>query len=306
LKSGLKLQRCPNCGKTPPANAPGDVGTQSKAPQCTTPSSDEWKAAVTSATAIAEAGKRRDALSGLVQQAVCPLALTLQNAGTKHATEIDPEDYAPFPVVNFDIDLNGKRSWPKRGKACKKEPLPPRLKPGDCDTYSLDKNAGYNFRVGKTLYLVVGPQSVAPETPAYTRRLAEHERFLATEYTAKVDTAFKNDPELDAWTHDFINYFHLLGFKEGARYSGTGWEPLLDVYYAGPDTSDDARKKAVDQHDNYYRNPPPSAAAAGWPGHPTKAEDVKELFLLWMAKMEKRDPSRQLIKDLRARQQPAP
>ena len=38
------------------------------------------------------------------------------------------------------------------------------------------------------------------------------------------------------------------------------------------------------------------------PAAPTDAKDVQELFLLWMEKMEKQNPSRQLIKDLKARQ----
>ena len=297
LKSRLKLQRCASCGKAPPANVPGKVGTS----QCTTPSPDEWKAAVTAAQAITEPDKQRDALSGLVQQAVCPLGLTVQNAGTKNKDEIDPDDYAPFPVVNFDINLNGKQSWPRRGKTCKKEPLPSSVKPEDCKKRSLDRNAGYNFRVGDTLYLVAGPKSVDPDTPAITRRLAEHEKYLAKNYTSKVDSAFQNDAELDAWTQDFINYFHLLGYKQGTRYSGNNWEPLLDLYYEGPDTSDAARKKAVEQLYSYYKNPPASAAAAGAPGHPTVAKDVQELFSLWLARMGKLKPSRQLIKDLQAR-----
>jgi hypothetical protein len=140
-----------------------------------------------------------------------------------------------------------------------------------------------------------------PETPAVTRRLAEHEQYLATKYTSKVDSGPRNDSELDAWTHDFVNYFHLLGLKEGTRYSGNGWEPLLDKYYEGGNTSEDARKNAVNQLFNYYKNSPASAAAAGTPGHPTTAKDVQELFLLWMAKTEKQKPSRQLIKDLKAK-----
>jgi hypothetical protein len=300
LKSGLKLQKC-NCGKSQPAKAPGMTSTPKPAPQCATPSPDEWKAAVTAATGTTDDDQRRDALSALVQQAVCPLGLTVQNAGTKHDKEIDPEDYAPFPVVNFDIHLRAKLAWPRGGQACKQDPLPRSFKPEDCERRALTDNAGYNFRVGKTLYLVVGADGVKPDTPAYTRRLAEHEKYLAENYTAKVDSGFKNDPELDAWTHDFVNYFHLLGFKEGTRYSGVGWEPLLDRYYEGTNTSDDARNKTVEQLYRYHKDPPSSAAAAGGPGHPTKPEDVRELFMLWLAKMEKQRPSRQLIKDLRAR-----
>jgi len=293
LKSGLKLQRCANCGK--------QTASPANASHCTTPSPEEWKAAVTSARAITENDKKRDALSNLVQQAVCPLGLTVQNAGSKHSTEIDPEDYAPFPVVNFDIDLNRKQSWPRGGNACKKEPVPSHIKPGDCDTKPLQENAGYNFRVGKTLYVVVGPTGLAPETPAVTRRLAEHEQYLVTTHTVKVASGFKNDPELDAWTHDFVNYFHLLGFKEGTRYSGNGWEPLLDRYYEGSETSNDARKSTVERLSSYYKKPPATAAAAGRPGHPTNAKDVQELFMLWMAKMENQRPSRQLIQDLRTK-----
>src|SRR5262249_32616135 len=119
-------------------------------------------------------------------------------------------------------------------------------------------------------------------------------------YTSRVESVQTNDGELDAWTRDFTGYFHLLGFKEGSRYSGFGWEPLLDRYYEGEHTSEDARKKAVQRLADYYKNPPKSEPAAGRKQHPTEPEAVQELMLLWLKKMEKANPDRQLIKDLKA------
>jgi hypothetical protein len=75
----------------------------------------------------------------------------------------------------------------------------------------------------------------------------------------------------------------------------------MDRYYEGADTSDEARKKAVDQLVDYYNHAPKSEPAAGMTGHPTDPEAVQELFKLWINKMEKGNPSRQLIKDLKAR-----
>ena len=294
LRSGLGLQRC---GGTAPKAA---ADAAKKPTACKTASAGEWEASVNAVQAETDIEKKKAAQLGLLQQALCPLNATVQIAGNKHTDAVDPEDYAAYPVINFDIQLNAKQSWPRRGEMCKRTPRPPRLKEEDCATRLLSSNAGYNFRSRRVLYVVVGEKSLVTDTPAYTQRLVGHELYLAEKYTSTVESAQKHDGELDAWTRDFIGYFHLLGSKEGSRYSGFGWEPMLDMYYEGEDTSEDARKKAVQRLVDYYKNPTKSEPAAGRKQHPTEPEAVQELMLLWLRKMEKANPSRQLIKDLKA------
>jgi Domain of unknown function (DUF4157) len=286
LRSGLGLQRCAGSG-----------AKATKTPACSAPAAKEWAASVAAEEAITEPDRKRDATLALVQQALCPLGVDVRLAGSKHSGEVDPEDYQPLPVVNFDVGLNGKQSWPAAGEACKRTPPPKR----GCETRLLERNYGYNFRSGSTVYVVLGPYAISNGTPAFTQRAAEHELTLARTLTAGRTAGSRNDPELDTWVQDFRKYFHFLGFKEGTRYSGAGWEPLLDIYYEGDNTSDEARRRAVDQLVDYFQNAPRTDAAAGSPGHPTDPDAVRELFRLWMKKMERQRASRQLIQDLKAR-----
>jgi hypothetical protein len=303
LRSGLGLHRCAGTG----AKAAGE---SVKKPACTAPSAKDWKASF-AATEAMPADMQPRAKLDLVQQALCPLATTeVKLAGTKHPDAVDPEDYDPYPVINFDVGLNGKQSWPREGTRCKGASPPTE----GCNTKPLGNNYGYNFRDGSALYVVLGPAALSADTPAYTQRNAEHEIFLATQYTAteaKRGKApkFPDDAELDAWTRDFVGYFHLLGWKArgpasggGAPiYFGEGWQKLVDRYYESTDTSDDARKKTEDRLVEYFNSPPSSDASAGRRGHPTDSAGVKEVFLLWLDRREAENPDRKLIKALRAR-----
>ncbi len=303
LHSGLGLHRCAGTG----AKAAGE---SVKKPACAAPSAKDWKASFAAAEALPP-DKQPGAKLDLVRQALCPLPNTeVKLAGTKHPDAVDPEDYDPYPVINFDVGLNGKQSWPSEGVRCKGATPPAE----GCNTKLLDTNYGYNFRAGSTLYILLGPTALSADTPAYTQRNAEHEIFLATKYTAteaKRGEApkFRDDAELDAWTRDFVGYFHLLGWKArgpasggGAPiYFGEGWQKLVDRYYESKNTSDDARKKAEDRLVEYFNSPPSSDASAGRRGHPTDPAGVKELFLLWLGRREAENPDRKLIKALRAR-----
>lgn len=303
LRSGLGLHRCAGTG----AKAAGESVKKSA---CTAPSAKDWKASFAAAEAL-PADKQPGAKLDLVRQALCPLATAdVKLAGTKHPAAVDPEDYDPYPIINFDVGLNGKQSWPSEGVRCKGASPPAE----GCNTKLLGTNYGYNFRDGSTLYVVLGPTALSADTPAYTQRNAEHEIFLATKYTATENKRgkgpkFPDDAELDAWTRDFVGYFHLLGWKArgpasggGAPiYFGEGWQKLVDRYYESKNTSDGARKKAEDRLVEYFNSPPSSDASAGRRGHPTDPAGVKELFLLWLDRREAENPDRKLIKALRAR-----
>ena len=265
LRSGLRLQRC--------------VGTTAQQRQtqpvtCTQPSAN-WSGDLKAAKEIADETERSSAMASLVQQALCSLNLQVNTAGNKHPNNVNPDDYKPSPVVNFDIELNQKQSWPLEQGA---------------KTRKLEKNYGYNFRTGATLYIILGPYALDPNGPDYTRRAAEHERYLAERYTKGAAEVSQFDAEVDTWTQDFVKYFLLLGRKgQGPKsepmYFGNGWQPLVDLYYEK--ASADAKKKALEKLVGFYKNPPVSG---------DKQKAAKELFELWI---ERRDQTKQLVIDLK-------
>ena len=304
LRSGLKLQRCASCSSSKKADT---TPPESEKVKCVTIAANDWKNQLKEAEDATDEAQKINKMVFLAQQALCPLNLQVVAAGTNNKTQVDPKDYQPTPTINFDLHLNEKQSWPSLGgDRCEKEPT---LE--GCQTRLLDKNYGYNFRSGKTLYTVIGPKAFDPSTPAYMQRAASHELFLATEHTAravkKEDKEKKVDPkqesynaEVDAWTQDFRRFFHLLGWKGPGPgperkdiYFGEAWNNLL-FYYSKAEK--EPREKALKQLVDYFKNPPSSTAEEGRKNHPTTPKDMQELFKLWM---ERRDQSSPLIQDLK-------
>src|SRR5262249_39510227 len=164
-------------------------------------------------------------------------------------------------------------------------------------------------RADSSLYIILGRKALDPATPAYTRRYFQHEQYLATQHTATEGPSekFKDNGELDAWTRDFLSYFHLLGHrgrgpaaKGGAPiYCGDAWNKLFQ-YYESKNTSAEARKKAVQQLSKYYICPPSSAPESGVHNHPTTPEGVQELFRFWLDRRQEERPDSGLIKAIRA------
>jgi hypothetical protein len=115
---------------------------------------------------------------------------------------------------------------------------------------------------------------------------AEHELFHAQRHARRTEGDV--EPELEAWTNDFVNYFHQLGRKvPPGVYLGASWTPLLEYYQRASD--EDARRTALEQLVNYYNNPPGSGA---------EQEKVRDTFRLWLGR---RDQSIMLVQHLNDR-----
>lgn len=288
LRSALRLQRCA-----------GDAGRKAAALPAAGPPLDAktWAKAVDAAFKEPDQAKRSEQMTALAQQALSPLQLRVRAAGTTHPDVVDPADYEPAPMVNFDVALHHKKSWRTReGKQDKQ--------------YQLDENAGYHFTTGDKSYVVIGPKALAKRNPAETRMFAEHELYHGTQPKGLSDA----DAELDAWTRDFVRYFTQLGRKGSAPgsfrrapynvdviYFGSAWDRLVGYYERA---GEKARAKALSQLVAYYQR---------------GGADVQELFALWLTygghlpapkdpsdyesdplKYTLRaDPSKQLIRDLR-------
>lgn len=262
LRSGLRLQRCASASRQ---------RRQTQPTSCPTIASREWRSNVRAAEQMTDISQRRDAMVTLVRQALCPLNIRVEVAGTSSRNQVDPRDYQPYPAINFDIYLNEKQSWPLRRGA---------------STRSLQANYGYSFRSGSTRYSIIGPEAISPSSSAYTRRAADHELYLAEHHLGELQGAQADaNAELDTWTHDFINYFHQLGRIEPHQglYLGTGWQPLLGYYQRA---SAEARRTALDQIVDYYNNPPMPE---------DERRRVRETFSGWLSR---RDRSQLLVRHL--------
>ena len=94
-------------------------------------------------------------------------------------------------------------------------------------------------------YIVLGPRSLDPRSPVFTRMLAEHDSLHARRHVA--DPRPLPDRELEAWTHVFVTYFHEVHpFKQR-------WAPLVSNY----ENADPGERQAALNHlVRYYRSPP--------------------------------------------------
>ena len=278
LRSGLRLQRC----------AANKAETKAPTPNCVAPTREAWHERIPKAV-----GDEHAQLE-LLTEALCPLGIKVVAAGQKNSDAADEQDYQPLTpdakVLNFDPRLNVKHKH-----ANKK----------DADTDLLTENFGYNFRSGSKVFAILGPKALQPATPADAQRAAGHEIYLASEYTAHrdKDKASKADAEVDAWTNDFIHYFHVLGKKvpssKGDVYLGEGWANLL-TYYDSATTP--ARQQSIKVLSDYYKNPASSDPNSGVKGHPTAPPDVKEVFDVWFKTRESKSPNSQFIQDWKASQ----
>lgn len=259
LRSGLRLQRCGTTAATQRQT------TRARAPL---PSLPNWERDVQAAQAITDTEQRRDAMVALVRQPLGGTGIQVEVAGNSSPTQVHPDDYRPAPVLNFDINLNNKSSWPSS--------------PG-APTRSLSNNYGYFFTRGSAAYAIIGPRALDPRSPAFTRMYAEHELYHTQHHVG--GTASFDDEELETWTQDFRNYFHhLYRFRQQ-------WEPLVGYYERA---TQGARQRALDQLVDYYNNPPVPA---------DQAAAVQAAFGRWLRR-RLRDPddaSKQLIQDLESR-----
>jgi hypothetical protein len=249
-RSGLRLQRCASSQKRA-TTIPASTTTS---PQVARGQEiPDWTAKVNAATD--EAAKAK-----LIRLALGE-GIPVEVAGTSDSKFANPDDYQPFPTVNFDINLNSKRAWSNRRGRREKE-----------TTHTLKSNYGFSF-VGikdkkRIKYLVLGPTALDARSPDFTRRAYEHELYHVQHHLERRGN--DANEELETYTQDFINYFHLL------RSYGESWKrPILfyELAEAGP------RKAALAQLVDYYKDP-----RAKNPLIPEEqVEGVKDLFAIWLS-----------------------
>lgn len=226
---------------------------------------------------VADAKSKRDAdaMAALIETAIASTKKKVVAAKTSPGGNVDPKDYQPLPVINFDINLNSKNSKP--------------LTAGG-STRSLSINYGYSFTDGGKSYVVLGPNALKEDSPVFTMMYYEHEMYHTTHHLVtapaksgtKAPSKTSDEEELETWTQDFLNYFHQL------RSFGPQWAPLIDYYEKSSATE---RTTALTLLTGYYANPPVSAADAA---------AVKKAFEAWVRRRLKDSAtaSKKLIVDL--------
>jgi len=251
-RSGLRLQRCASSQKRA-TTIPASTTTS---PQVARGQEiPDWAAKVKAASSVAAKADLIGLALGKGQDN--PVAV----AGTSDSKFANPDDYQPFPTVNFDINLNSKRAWSNRRRRREKE-----------TTHTLKSNYGFSF-VGikdkeRFKYLVLGPTALNARSPDFTRKAYEHELYHVQHHLdRKGDDA---NEELETYTQDFINYFHLL------RSYGESWKrPILFYELAEADS----RKAALAQLVDYYKDPRAKNPLI----LKEQVEGVKDLFAIWLS-----------------------
>jgi hypothetical protein len=241
-------------------------------------------------TDVAAARRANDApaMAALVNLALAPLKMKSTLAATSPGGAVTPADYRPLPDLNFDLHLNSKTSKPLGAGAA---------------TRSLSPNYGYSFTDGGKTYVVLGPKVLNEDSPIFTRMYAEHEMYHAAHHfggaaaspaapapapgpaPAPAPAAKASDQELEAWTHDFLSYFHQL------RSFRPAWAPLIGYYETA---SEAAQKSALALLIAYHKAPPsPPIAAADLP-------DVQQAFEAWIRRRlgDPATAAKKLVKDL--------
>lgn len=227
-----------------------------------------WGDDVRAARRITDISRRRAAMVVLARRALRGTAIRVHVAGNSSPTQVHPNDYRPAPVLNFDVNLNSKRSWPST--------------PG-APTRALSINEGYFFTRGSTAYAIIGPRALNPASPLFTRMRAEHELYHTRRHV-RTTVSFV-DRELETWTLDFRNYFHQL-----YRYR-VQWGPLIDYYQRA---TSGARRRSLSRLVSYYNSPPVPAR---------EADRVRAAFARWLRRRLRHSAHRsmQLIRDLESR-----
>ena len=246
-----------------------------------------WSKDVTDAKTAKDAAK----MAALVETAIASMKRKVVVAKTSPGGSVDPKDYQPLPDLNFDINLNTKRSKPLSSGAA-----------AAAATRSLAPNYGYFFTDGGNTYVILGPNALNEDSPVFTQMYAEHELYHTTHHiaaaaksspsapttkpttTPAASTDFE-DQEVETHTQDFINYFHQLHSFRPA------WGPLIDYYEKA---SAPAQKSALALLQGYYKSPPsPPIAAAD-------VSKIKKAFEAWVRRRLKDSAtaSKKLIQDL--------
>ncbi|MCU0491968.1 MAG: DUF4157 domain-containing protein [Chloroflexaceae bacterium] len=257
LRSGLGLQRCASSQTRQPTTASA-VQVASTA---------NWEHDVRAAKAITDVTQRRDALAALARGALSGTGIQLYVANTSSGGAVNPADYQVAPMLNFDIHLNSKTSSSTTGGS----------------TRSLADNNGYFFSRGSNAYAIIGPEAIDERSLYFTRMYAEHELYH-TQHHVGSSQSFA-DEELETWTQDFRNYFHLLPHRlPGAMQ----WAPLIGYYERA---SPGAQQRALQQLVDYYTHPPVPAS---------EVPDIQRAYAGWVRRRLRDSGAKQVAQDIDA------
>ena len=212
-----------------------------------------WSERVKAAQAEADAGAQRTALIALITEALTGYSLNIV-AATPNSGPVKTAQYKPAPAINFDYYLEQKEYWPGAGRKGK-----------------LGPRTGYFFSDGGTAYAILGPGALEAATPILTKMYADHELFHGAHH---VGAGGHDDQELEAWTDNFVNYFHQV---YQARKS---WAPMIQYY---EDAGADARKAALKALVDYFKGQP---------------EEIQATMLHWLKRRQDDMADKQLVKDL--------
>jgi Domain of unknown function (DUF4157) len=235
----------------------------------------------------AKMAKDAAGLAKLVETALAANKIKVVVAKTNPGGNVDPKDYRPLPDINFDINLTTKSSKPLSSGAT-----------AIAATHSLGVNYGYSFSDAGQKYVVLGPNALSEDTPIITEMCYWHEIYHTTHHigtgSAQPATAAHGptptvptykDEEVEAYSHDFLNYFHQLhSFR-------LQWAPLINFYEGA---SPAAQRSALALLTNYYNNPPsPPIPNADVPA-------IKKAFEDWLRRRmrDTATSSKKLIQDL--------
>jgi hypothetical protein len=175
-----------------------------------------WKERVEAAQAMTDSIQKRDAMVELVREALGP-DVDVRLAGNVSPMLPHPDDYVPFPAVNFDMNLGDKR----------------------------DSSTAYYFSVGGTAYVILGPGALHIRGPITTQHNAAHENYHARHHIG--DSRPMLDRELEVWTHVFTTTFH-----HDYPYRML-WNPLISSYEGA---SPAEQQITLHTLLNYYNSPP--------------------------------------------------
>ena len=178
-----------------------------------------WRSRVEAAQAMTDTAAQRDSMIRLVQEALGP-SIEVRGAGNSVPSQTSPADYAPAPVVNFDIHLGAKRS----------------------------SATSYYFTSGDTSYVVLGPESLNPAGQNRTQNMAHHELFHALNHFS--DSRPVLDREVEVWTDIFVKTFH-----DAYPYKML-WTPLVTSYEGATPAE---QQVALHRLVQYYRKGPQGA-----------------------------------------------
>jgi hypothetical protein len=185
----------------------------------------DWRTRVEAAKALTDVTARNDAMLALMREALDPHEV--QMSGTSNATNVDPDDNQPAPILNFDPLLNEKQSAAPRSGG---------------PTRSLKNNFGYYFSYQGKGYVVLGPASLDRRDPVFTQLAAEHELYHAMNHVG--DGRPLNDRELETWSKMFVVFFpRVHQYRQQ-------WAPMLNYY---DDASEPERAAAMERLVSLYQ-----------------------------------------------------